>query len=321
MPRFVLQIQQLGQPTRRVDLVDPVVVGRESTADVQVMGDDLISRRHLRLRVVNEHVDLEVLGTTNATTLNDEEVGPGRRIVVPHGARIRIGRTVLVIEAVHLDTTHKQARPRLPKERPSTVHVPNSDIETAARNSNAWLLLKGTSNRRRRSNQLLAAEAIVGSAPDSGVILVHETVAERHASLRFDGVRWYVADLGGKEGTRVDGQRVGLAPVPLRRNCLVHFGSVPAVFVCHDRQTASEDVRDEHQALRQLVARRRLSPAELDLIANRTMGGHGNYHAAVLMHETEVEPEEWVEAVLAVRQKPGMLGRLGYRLSNWFGGS
>jgi pSer/pThr/pTyr-binding forkhead associated (FHA) protein len=310
MATFHVLVQQLGQPKRQVELVDNMIVGRESGVELQIRGDDLISRRHAQFRLIQDDVQMRVLGTTNVTTLNDDPIAPGRWVPIPIDAEIRIGRTLLVVTAGSgLDTTHPHAGPPR-RNLKSTVLVPHLDLEAAAANCNAWLLLKGTSNRRRRSGPLLKSETTIGSGPSSTFQLVHESVAAQHARVRFDGARWEVTDLGGPVGTRVDGYRVGPQGVELRRNSLLHFGNVPAVFVCHDPSTAEQDAREEELAVKALQLRQRLTDREIESILHRTLGGSGAYYASVLMQETEIEPEEWGDAVRRARQRPGLWGRL-----------
>lgn len=319
MTRFVLQIQQIGQPRRRVELQDTMVIGREAGVDLRVTEDKLVSRRHVLLRVTERGVLMEVLGTTNATTVDDEPVTPGAPILLEVGAKIRVGRTVLTLgSGSSLDTTRSGPTPqKRAQDRPSTVMVPYVEIESGIQRSNAWVLLKGTGNRKRRSQRLRSPDTVVGRGENCNFVLVHESISARHAHMRFDGVRWTIQDLGSTLGTWVDGQRIGQVPVPLHRNALVIFGNVPTIFVAFDAATSADDSREEERALKLLVARRRLRPDEMDQINNRTLGGMGSYLASVLMHETEVEPAEWAEALASCRQHTGPLGWFGDKLSKW----
>lgn len=48
----------------------------------------------------------------------------------------------------------------------------------------------------------------VGRAPDSGLCLAHPYVSLEHAAIRWSGDGWEVKDLGSRNGTFVDGQRI-----------------------------------------------------------------------------------------------------------------
>lgn len=53
----------------------------------------------------------------------------------------------------------------------------------------------------------------IGRHAGCALVLDDPTVSRRHASLRFDGDRWLVRDLGSMNGTRVNGWRVEESPV------------------------------------------------------------------------------------------------------------
>lgn len=55
----------------------------------------------------------------------------------------------------------------------------------------------------------LAARIVVGRAPTAGLRLTDARVSGEHATLRWTGDRWELRDLGSRNGTYVDGARVG----------------------------------------------------------------------------------------------------------------
>jgi hypothetical protein len=54
---------------------------------------------------------------------------------------------------------------------------------------------------------------VVGRHLDCDLVLDDESVSRRHASLRLDGDRWLISDLGSRNGTHVNGWRVAEAHV------------------------------------------------------------------------------------------------------------
>jgi hypothetical protein len=55
----------------------------------------------------------------------------------------------------------------------------------------------------------LQNENALGAAPDNTIVLDDRFVSAHHAQLRWDGARWWLRDLGSKNGTLVAGR---LAP-------------------------------------------------------------------------------------------------------------
>jgi predicted component of type VI protein secretion system len=81
----------LGDGTFR-PLHDGFVVGRVAGCDL-VIDDTKASRRHLRFVVAGGVVELEDLGSSNGTLLNDK---PVQKRMLRDGDRVRIGKTELV---------------------------------------------------------------------------------------------------------------------------------------------------------------------------------------------------------------------------------
>ena len=46
-------------------------------------------------------------------------------------------------------------------------------------------------------------------------------LSRRHAKLFFENGHFYVVDLGSKNGTKLNGESVGLTPVPITNNAFV----------------------------------------------------------------------------------------------------
>ncbi|HEX6932451.1 MAG TPA: FHA domain-containing protein, partial [Streptosporangiaceae bacterium] len=67
----------------------PATLGRDGTAAAVVLDDPDVSRRHARLEIIDNHLVLVDLGSTNGTYVNDARVT--RQVLVP-GDRMRIGR-------------------------------------------------------------------------------------------------------------------------------------------------------------------------------------------------------------------------------------
>lgn len=71
-------------------------------------------------------------------------------------------------------------------------------------------------------------EHLVGSGADCAVVVRHPTVSRRHATVTLSGDRVTIADLGSRNGTRVDGRAIS-GPTELTPASEVRLGSVPLV--------------------------------------------------------------------------------------------
>ena len=80
-------------------------------------------------------------------------------------------------------------------------------------------ILKAGSDRRVRPGDLLplGLETSLGAELDNDIILRDQFVSGHHARLSWDGVAWWVEDMGSTNGTLVDGRLCVphiLQPVP-----------------------------------------------------------------------------------------------------------
>ena len=83
-----------------------------------------------------------------------------------------------------------------------------------------------------------ALPCVVGRHPGLPVRIVHPTVSLNHAEFRKDGDRLVLADLGSRNGTFVNGQRVENTPHTIASGDLAQFGG--AVFRLQSHHLPSE---------------------------------------------------------------------------------
>jgi hypothetical protein len=84
-------------------------------------------------------------------------------------------------------------------------------------------IVRAGSDRRLEPGALipLQSRASLGAEPLNDVVLRDRHVSGQHARLRWDGVAWWIEDLGSRNGTFVDGQpapRNHEQPVPVGAN-------------------------------------------------------------------------------------------------------
>ncbi len=85
-------------------------VGTAADNDV-VLADDAVSRYHLELAVVPDGIAVRDLGSTNGTFAGNVRV---RDAVVPRGSQLRVGVTVLLLDAADAPRPTADAEPELP---------------------------------------------------------------------------------------------------------------------------------------------------------------------------------------------------------------
>jgi DNA-binding winged helix-turn-helix (wHTH) protein len=100
-------------------------------------------------------------------------------------------------------------------------------------------------------------ENLIGRAHGGRVVLSHNSVSRRHAVIRLHDGEISIKDLHSTNGTFIDGQRIGSAPVSVTSSAHIELGAVAASIRC--RKALS-------------TAKLRLNVAEIKrMIADRTL--------------------------------------------------
>ncbi|MGW1708588.1 FHA domain-containing protein [Streptomyces sp. NPDC002206] len=169
-------------------------VGRDPLSDV-VIDDVRVSWHHAVLRPVDDHWSLEDENSTNGTytggkRIHESGVGPGSVIRFGHPADGPCA--VLVGQAPPTPALH-------PADRPSAVSMPAA----------TGTFRQPTTVRPRPIHTVR-----IGRSADNDLVVDDLTVSHRHAELRAhpDGT-YEIVDLGSHNGTYLNGQLVGRAPV------------------------------------------------------------------------------------------------------------
>jgi adenylate cyclase len=77
---------------------ESVVIGRDSEQCDVVLSHPTVSRRHARLRVAgNSKLQIEDMGSTNGTSVDDKAIEPGTSQPLEPGAKLRIGDIELTV--------------------------------------------------------------------------------------------------------------------------------------------------------------------------------------------------------------------------------
>ena len=104
-------------------------------------------------------------------------------------------------------------------------------------------------------HRLYAGENSVGRAWDCRVVITANTVSRRHALITIDDCSFTIRDLESKNGTFVDGQRIGCLPVMVTHRAQIAFGSTPAT-IDFRRISATQSLMVNTPELKRQVAER-----------------------------------------------------------------
>jgi hypothetical protein len=71
---------------------------------------------------------------------------------------------------------------------------------------------------------------IIGSAPDSDIVLTDRTVSSKHASIRYKDGKFFLSDLDSSNGTYINGLDECVARIELADSDMLRLGAVTLKF-------------------------------------------------------------------------------------------
>lgn len=220
--RFELVVQSEERPEFRVPIEkEPVTIGRASDNLVQ-LDERNISRHHLAMRLKDDHVEVEELGSSYGTLLNGKKLEGA--VGLQHGDSIRVGDVDLTLDeiVIHPDIASitDASHPPIPSIELPVGPLPSSDqgrlIVLEPEQLKGELLLDYTQMLLGRSEQL-------------SLTINHRSISREHAEFRCEDGQFRVIDLQSANGTRINGRDIRDAN--LRHSDIVEFGQVRTRFL------------------------------------------------------------------------------------------
>jgi ABC transport system ATP-binding/permease protein len=178
-------------------------IGRDPKSDI-VVDEDRVSWQHAVLKLDRGSWVLEDTGSTNGTFLGSQKVN---RITVDGETTVRLGHPVDGPEL----TCSTGAPPRPPTVIAARPVMAASAVPAAP----ATAAGAATASHREPSviRQLPTKVLRIGRAPDSDIVVSDLSVSRHHAELRRTATGYQIVDLDSHNGTFVNGQQVGSAPL------------------------------------------------------------------------------------------------------------
>lgn len=105
-------------------------------------------------------------------------------------------------------------------------------LRTELRGTTMGTLTKNASDSDRII--YLCAEHTIGRSPRCHLSLAQKSISSHHACIRWNGHAWVVRDLGSRNGTYVNAQRVTERPRSLHRGDTIVFGDKSQTWVLSD---------------------------------------------------------------------------------------
>jgi pSer/pThr/pTyr-binding forkhead associated (FHA) protein len=232
---------------------EPLVFGRDASADVVVGGND-VSRHHAEIQTSVEGYVLHDL-SVNGTYVNGQRIGPTQLLARADVIRIGNDEYRFYADAV------PPAPPRTPRPTPTqrgavqaptgaghqlsdTMHgVPVTELRGVATPPSAEalplasLLVRSGAFRGKRL-PVRSPVVNIGRADYNDVVISEPSVSTTHAKLQRRDDIWVLSDLGSTNGTFVEGEPV-TGETALTPGTTLKFGEVAVLFEPFDERPSA----------------------------------------------------------------------------------
>src|SRR5262245_23582904 len=178
-------------------------IGRDPKSDI-VVDEDRVSWQHAVLKLDRGSWVLEDTGSTNGTFLGAQKV---QKITLDGETTVRLGHPVDGPELTC--STGEPPRPR------TVIAAKPVMAASAAPAAPAMPTGAATASHREPSviRQLPTKVPRIGRAPDNDIVISDLSVSRHHAELRRTASSYRIVDQDSHNGTFVNGQQVGSAPL------------------------------------------------------------------------------------------------------------
>lgn len=238
---FKLTVAQGPSPGQEVELLKAdIVIGRDPNADI-VFNSPVVSRRHARLIRDSQGYQVEDLGSSNGTFLNDQKL-IGRSRLQP-GDQIRFGQAITLVYSA--PKPRRASLDDLPIQEQEVVggvaatmiaeQLPGSAPTTPPQ------LLVTVAGRDPLEYTLTREAYTLGRAPDNDIVINSQIVSRHHARIeRVDGSYRLAVLQDASNPVFFEGRALS-SPKVLRHKDTLRIGSLdPGMMVTLSYQSPSE---------------------------------------------------------------------------------
>lgn len=197
----------------KTELKKVTKIGRSPENDI-VIQDPEVSGEHAQIRSEGSNFMLEDTGSRNGTFLNKVKISQPTPLV--SGALIQVGKTEIQFMFGKPPENLRMTSAGLPEAPLSSPELP-SDIEFG------YLQLNGNDIPLRMLSANLGRDA------NADIILDDPAVSYKHALLTQQGDASYLLDLGSRNGTFVNAERISI-PYLLKNGDVIKLGETSLVF-------------------------------------------------------------------------------------------
>lgn len=199
-----------------------IVMGRHGDCDV-ILPSTGISRRHAQFMVNKNLIELEDLGSGNGTQLGSEKIRPRERYPVKSGDLLKIeefnievnitssGQTAPKQAEVHDDSVSATLKAKFDITDPDIIEIKMIKKVLGALDNEKQALIQVVSDPFSHQRKVFddgMDELVIGREPGCNLIIDDSSISRRHAGVALKWGNYVIRDLGSKNGTFLNGERL-----------------------------------------------------------------------------------------------------------------
>lgn len=217
-PQARLLIRSPDGDEREVVLTSAIATIGKTPDNTVIIPGETISRKHAQIQQREGQYFIRDLGSRNGTFLNGNRLGEDE-LPLQEGDEIAIGRSgtmlrFLLEPIISFPDTVDLSKVKLER---ATMLEPVS-IYPQAR------LYISDSDGGEREVPLTSAFASIGKTPDNLVVIADEAISRKHSQIEQRDGQYLIRDLGSRNGTFLNGTRLGEDESPLHEGDEITIG-------------------------------------------------------------------------------------------------
>jgi pSer/pThr/pTyr-binding forkhead associated (FHA) protein len=226
-----------------------IIIGRQQNCDI-TLESTRVSRRHAKITVNKDLVEVEDLGSGNGTVVNHQRIAEHKKVPIKKGDRLRIDEFEIELElTVSKDPLDKSSK--IDVTDPDIIEIKMIKKVLGALDQDklpAVVIVSDEFPDKKAFFEEGMEELDVGRDETCSLSLDSNVISRRHAVLTVKWGQFVLIDKKSKNGTFVNGERIQEKSV--KDGDEIVFGTIKAIFKNpkeFDIEAITKSISDEKQ--------------------------------------------------------------------------
>lgn len=208
-----------------------ILIGRQSNCDI-MLESNTVSRKHARILVTKNLIEVEDLGSGNGTLINQEKIKNNDKALIKPGDKIRIEEFDIEIDQKDMsDIASISHQSRVDVTDPDILEIKMIKKVLGALDHDKIPSLTVVSSEFKGTKSLFKdgmEQLVIGRDDDCDLTINASVVSRKHAVITLKWGGFVITDSDSKNGTFVNGERV--TEKAIKDGDEIVFGTIRTLF-------------------------------------------------------------------------------------------